>query len=53
MAYTNNFQKSCPECYRQKREIRDFHGGPVVKNSPSNSGDAGSIRGWGTRSHMQ
>ena len=26
----------------------DFPGGPVVKNPPSNAGDAGSIPGWGT-----
>ena len=28
---------------------RDFPGGPAVKNPPSNTGDAGSIRGRGTR----
>ena len=27
---------------------RDFPGGPVVKNLPSNAGDASSIPGWGT-----
>ena len=27
----------------------DFPGGPVVKNLPSNAGDAGLITGWGTR----
>ena len=26
----------------------DFLGGPVVKNPPSNAGDAGSILGWVT-----
>ena len=26
-----------------------FSGGPVVKNPPSNAGDAGSIPGQGTR----
>ena len=30
--------------------LRDFPGGPVVKNPPSNEGDVGSIRGQG--SHM-
>ena len=25
---------------------RDFPGGPVVKNLPSNTGDVGSIPGW-------
>ena len=28
---------------------RDFLGGPVVKNPPSNAGDAGSIPGGGTK----
>ena len=28
---------------------RDFPGGPVVKNLPSNTGDVGSIPGWGTK----
>ena len=28
---------------------RDFPGGPVVKNPPSNAGDAGLIPGWGTK----
>ena len=27
----------------------DFPGGPVVKNPPSNAGDADSIPGWGTK----
>ena len=27
----------------------DFPGGPVVKNSPSNAGDASLIHGWGTK----
>ena len=26
-----------------------FASGPVVKNPPSNGGDAGSIPGWGTK----
>ena len=30
-------------------EARDFPGGPVVKNPPSNAGDKGSIPGWGTK----
>ena len=34
---------------RQKREERDFPGGPVVKNLPSNAGDTGWIPGWGTK----
>ena len=28
---------------------RDFPGGPVVKNLPSNAGDACSIPGWGMK----
>ena len=28
---------------------RDYPGGPGVKNPPSNTGDLGSIPGWGTR----
>ena len=31
---------------------RDFPGGAVVKNPPSNAGDAGSNPGQGTRFHM-
>ena len=30
-------------------DCRDFPGGPVVKNPPSNAGDMGSIPGWGTK----
>ena len=29
--------------------MRDFSGGPVVKNPPSNAGDVGSIPGRGTK----
>ena len=29
--------------------MRDFPGGPVVKNPPSNAGDVGSVPGWGTK----
>ena len=32
-----------------KISCRDFPGGPVVKNLPSNAGDAGSIPGQGTK----
>ena len=31
----------------QKIKIRDFPGGPVVKNPPANSGDMGSKLAWG------
>ena len=43
---------------RQRREEesrmqhRDFPGGPAVKSPPSDAGDAGSIPGRGTESHM-
>ena len=30
---------------------KDFPGGPVIKTLPSNAGGAGSITGWGTKSH--
>ena len=32
-----------------EKNARDFPGGPVVKNLPSNAGDAGSIPGRGTK----
>ena len=32
-----------------KSQLRDFPGGEVVKNTPSNAGDVGSIPGQGTR----
>ena len=32
-----------------KKETWDFPGGPVVKNPPSDAGDAGLIPGWGTK----
>ena len=31
-----------------KKLLRDFPGGPVVKNPPSTAGDAGLIPGQGT-----
>ena len=33
------------EMFVQDHILRDFPGGPVVKNLPSNAGDAGSIPG--------
>ena len=35
-----------------KKECRDFAGGPVVKNSPSNAGDTGSNPVRELRSYM-
>ena len=32
------------------KNIRDFPGGPVVKNLPSNAGDVSSIPSWGDKS---
>ena len=32
-----------------KEWVRDFPGGPVVMNLPSNSGDASLIPGWGAK----
>ena len=32
-----------------EKNMRDFPGGPVVKNPPSNAGDAGSIPGQGAK----
>ena len=32
-----------------KTQRRDFPGGPVVKNPPSNAGDVGSTPGGGTK----
>ena len=29
--------------------MRDFPGGAVVKNPPSNAGDTGLVPGWGTK----
>ena len=37
------------ECFIKIILLRNFPGGPVVKNPPSNAGDAGSIPGQGTK----
>ena len=37
--------------YGQKHNKQDFPGGAVVKNTPANAGNMGSIPGLG-RSHM-
>ena len=34
---------------RKAQFIWNFPGGPVVRNPPSNAGDAGLILGWGTK----
>ena len=33
---------------REEKNLKDFSGGPAVKNPPCNAGDAGSIPGRGT-----
>ena len=38
--------------YNNPRKLRNFPGGPVVKNPPYNEGDAGSILVRELRSHM-
>ena len=46
------FQKIVPVIFRVnsvKKKFRDFPGGLVVKNLPSNSGDVGSIPDQGTK----
>ena len=44
----NGLLKAVP-ARAQKGNRRDFAGGPVVKNLPSNAGDVGSISGLGTK----
>ena len=39
----------CRKLAAVKIRIRDFPGGPVVTNPPSNAGDLGSIPGQGTK----
>ena len=56
--YRDSYLKSCVlvqeflssiVCGHQKRQQRGFPGGPVVKNPPSNAGDAGLFPGRGTK----
>ena len=43
-------QQTAPNGWGSRTEgVEDFPGGPVVKNSPSNVGDMGSIPGQGTQ----
>ena len=42
-------QKKKKQIPSHKNYGRDFPGDPQVKNPPSNTGDAGSISGWGTK----
>ena len=49
---TGNTTDICNNCKwksTSKNYIRDFLGGPVVKNLPSSVGDVGSIPGQGTQ----
>ena len=41
--------RGVPQGDFRKAMDRDFPGGPVVKNPPSNAGDMGSIPGWGAK----
>ena len=34
---------------KKKISLKDFPGGPVVKNLPTYAGDSGSIPGWRTK----
>ena len=34
---------------KKNKELRNFPGGLVVKNSPSSAGGVGSIPGWGAK----
>ena len=44
-----NLIKDFYEKFTANITLRDFPGGPVVKNLPSNAGDVGSILGQRTR----
>ena len=48
----NTVRGGIDETIVRKGIERDFPGGPVVRNPPSNAGDQGSIPGLGLRSHM-
>ena len=47
LLYTYLFSKKKKKV--MKSVFRDFPGGTVVKNLPSNEGDVGSSPGWGTK----
>ena len=49
MTQMNLFMKQKQTHRHRKQTYGDFPRGPVVKNSPSNAGDAGSIPGRGTK----
>ena len=38
-----------PKCSSKREGLEDFPHGPVVKNPLSDTGDVGSIPGWGTK----
>ena len=46
---SNLLFRKCTNLSLFKTYHRDFPGGPVVKNPPSNAGDVGSISGQGTK----
>ena len=47
--YCIRFRKKGKKAHYSESKGRDFLGGPVVKNLPSNAGDGGSIPGGGTK----
>ena len=47
LSFSGHLQSFSPQCLRLMS--RDFPGGLVVKNLPSNAGYACSITGWGTK----
>ena len=42
-------RRSAVDYIRVNNQSRDYPGGPVIKNPPSNAGDVGSIPGYGTK----
>ena len=42
------FSLASSESSHSKYHLWNLPGGPVVRNTPSNAGDAGSNPGWGT-----
>ena len=44
-----SYKRDSTVTFNQRGMFRHFPGGPVVKTSPSNTGGAGSIPGWGAK----
>ena len=45
-------QSYSPVIFLLEAKLKDFPGGPVVKNPPANAGDMGSIPGLGSRAPL-